>query len=92
MAAKTNSSPIETAAREFIRILRDRVERPAQQCILALERIATLDLNNPEIEKQCARGLSDAAAGVRSINLSGMINQMYELERNLTRIAGKAAK
>ena len=91
MAAKTNRSPVETAAQEFIRMLRDRIERPVQQSILALERIAKLDLNDPEIQKQCARELSAAAAGVRSVNLSGMVNQMHQLERNLTRIMKSGA-
>lgn len=91
MAAKTNRSPVKTAAQDLIRILRDRIERPVQQSILALERIAKLDLNDPAIEKQCARGLSAAAAGVRSVNLSGMVNQMHQLERNLTRIMKSGA-
>jgi hypothetical protein len=92
MGAKNDRSPIEMAAREFIRALRDRVERPAQQCILALERITKLDVNDPEIEMRCARGLREAAAGIRSINLNGIINQTYELERGLRRIADAGPK
>lgn len=92
MGAKHDRTLIQTAAEELIKALRDRIERPTQQTILALERVAKLNPGDPEVEGLCVKKLREAAAGIRQVNLNGLVSQFYELERNLTRVAGKGAK
>lgn len=87
MSIAVEKRPIEKAAQEAIRVLRDRAARPIEQAIRALENVAAINPHDPETEKLCAAQLGQIADAFRGQDSAALRSNYANSKKNLRRIA-----